>query len=92
MSEKKMKSQKSSNSSKQQTVKKQKAKVQGSTITQEAKKQKNKAKPFYYKTKKSQNKNKSPQAPAKPVRIAFLGGLNEVGKNITLFEYEDDHL
>ncbi len=92
MSEKKMKSQKSSNSSKQQTVKKQKAKVQGSTKTQEEKKQKNKAKPFYYKTKKSQNKNKSPQAPAKPVRIAFLGGLNEVGKNITLFEYEDDIL
>ncbi len=25
-----------------------------------------------------------------PVKIAFLGGLNEVGKNITLFEYKDD--
>ena len=25
-----------------------------------------------------------------PVRIAFLGGLNEVGKNMTLYEYEDD--
>lgn len=27
---------------------------------------------------------------AKPLRIAFLGGINEVGKNITLYEYGDD--
>lgn len=27
-----------------------------------------------------------------PVRIAFLGGLNEVGKNMTLYEYKDDML
>lgn len=26
----------------------------------------------------------------KPIKIAFLGGLNEVGKNITLFEYDSD--
>ncbi len=25
-----------------------------------------------------------------PVKIAFLGGLNEVGKNMTLYEYEND--
>lgn len=25
-----------------------------------------------------------------PVKIAFLGGLNEVGKNMTLYEYKDD--
>ncbi len=25
-----------------------------------------------------------------PVRLTFLGGLNEIGKNITLFEYGDD--
>ena len=25
-----------------------------------------------------------------PIRIAFLGGLNEVGKNMTLYEYKDD--
>lgn len=57
------------------------------------------SKPFYYKKKKaaqSNNKdaNKSKEEkkiiPAKPVKIAFLGGLNEVGKNITLFEYEDE--
>lgn len=28
--------------------------------------------------------------PKLPVRIAFLGGLNEVGKNMTLYEYGDD--
>ncbi|HHW45991.1 MAG TPA: ribonuclease J [Clostridiales bacterium] len=27
---------------------------------------------------------------ARPLRIAFLGGINEVGKNITLYEYGDD--
>ena len=25
-----------------------------------------------------------------PIRIAFLGGLNEVGKNMTLYEYKED--
>ena len=25
-----------------------------------------------------------------PVRIAFLGGLNEIGKNMTLYEFEGD--
>ena len=25
-----------------------------------------------------------------PIKIAFLGGLNEVGKNMTLYEYKDD--
>lgn len=57
------------------------------------------SKPFYYKKKKAAqsnnkdtNKNKTEKKiiPAKPVKIAFLGGLNEVGKNITLFEYEDE--
>ena len=57
------------------------------------------SKPFYYKKKKSAQtktkeinkvKEEKKKAPAKPVKIAFLGGLNEVGKNITLFEYEDE--
>ena len=39
-------------------------------------------------TKKS--KNKSPKKPDVSVRIAFLGGLNEVGKNMTLYECKDD--
>ncbi len=28
--------------------------------------------------------------PALPVRLTMLGGLNEIGKNITMFEYGDD--
>ena len=41
------------------------------------------------KTKKRSGKKK---ANAQPIKIAFLGGLNEVGKNITLFQYKDDIL
>ena len=37
---------------------------------------------------------KAPKAPKKakkpPIRIAFLGGLNEIGKNMTVFECEGD--
>lgn len=54
-------------------------------------------KPFYYKKKKTAgtkkntiNKAKQEKKPAKPIKVAFLGGLNEVGKNLTLFEYNDD--
>ena len=51
-----------------------------------------------YKTSvKSNTKKKSAKAPAKkkapqkpPIRIAFLGGLNEIGKNMTVFECEGD--
>ena len=41
------------------------------------------------KGKKRTSKNKRA---AEPIKIAFLGGLNEVGKNITLFQYKDDIL
>lgn len=45
-------------------------------------------------TKKSREKkpqkNKAPKRPNVNVRIAFLGGLNEVGKNMTLYECQDD--
>lgn len=34
----------------------------------------------------SQKKKKN----EKPLRIAFLGGINEVGKNMTLYEYDDE--
>ncbi|MBO7318658.1 MAG: RNase J family beta-CASP ribonuclease, partial [Clostridia bacterium] len=42
--------------------------------------------------KNSKQKKESKPASKKqsPIKISFLGGLNEVGKNITLFEYEDD--
>lgn len=32
------------------------------------------------------------KAAAKPIRIIPLGGLNEIGKNLTVFEYENDAL
>ena len=33
---------------------------------------------------------KKKAAPKPPVRVSFLGGLNEVGKNLTVFECEND--
>lgn len=44
------------------------------------------------KSKKQQKpqKNKAPKKPDVNVKIAFLGGLNEVGKNMTLYECEND--
>lgn len=43
------------------------------------------------KTKTQQNKkSKAPKKPEIGVKIAFLGGLNEVGKNMTLYECGDD--
>lgn len=58
-----------------------------------------KAKQIQNKQSKTQNyKNKSKKGrskqqkskPCEKVKIAFLGGINEVGKNITLYEYGDD--
>jgi len=39
-------------------------------------------------TPKKQTRKK--KAPTLPVKITCLGGLNEIGKNITLVEYEED--
>ena len=41
-------------------------------------------------TDKKNQKQKQKHIPEKSVRIAFLGGLNEVGKNMTLYECEGD--
>ncbi len=49
-----------------------------------------KQKAFYYKKKKSVKQNQVPKKKGKPIKIYFLGGINEVGKNMTVFEYEDD--
>lgn len=38
----------------------------------------------------SAKKHSKKQINETPVRIAFLGGLNEVGKNMTLYEYKND--
>ena len=42
------------------------------------------------KNTKAPAKKKAPPKP--PIRIAFLGGLNEIGKNMTVFECEGDML
>ncbi len=42
--------------------------------------------------RKQYNKRAGKNKPTKPVKIGFLGGLNEIGKNITVYEYEDDIL
>ena len=60
-----------------------------------AKNSKHNAKPAQKKTmsnKPSASKKRSsaPKLPAKPVKIIPLGGLGEVGKNITLYEYDGD--
>lgn len=47
-------------------------------------------KPSSEKKAAKQPPKKKPEKKGKPIRIAFLGGLNEVGKNITVFEYEDE--
>ncbi|MBQ8502796.1 MAG: ribonuclease J [Clostridia bacterium] len=95
MSEKMQKTQKNVNSSKtqnkQNSQKKQKSKNQTTVKAQDNRNtSKGKSKPFYYKKKKKQSRSKVELPPSKPIRIAFLGGLNEVGKNITMFEYNDD--
>ncbi len=44
-------------------------------------------------TKKSApKKNSSPKAPKIPLKIISLGGLGEIGKNITVYEYKNDIL
>lgn len=40
--------------------------------------------------KPAPNRKTQPKQKEKPVRISFLGGLNEVGKNMTVFEYDGD--
>ncbi len=46
----------------------------------------------YYNAKNSKNniKKKQPDKLKPSIKVAFLGGLNEIGKNITLFECEGD--
>ena len=41
--------------------------------------------------RRSGNRSKA-SGQSKPIRISFLGGIGEVGKNLTVFEYEDDML
>lgn len=52
--------------------------------------QQNNLPPKTEKKAKNSKKSKKKSAPALPIKIAFLGGLNEVGKNITMFQYKED--
>ncbi len=91
------KNQKQNNNQKSKQANKQNQKQQNSVKNTSVKNKSNKA--FNFKKKKNQaessakrknsnqNKNKKKSS---PIKIAFLGGLNEVGKNITLFEYKND--
>lgn len=47
---------------------------------------------YYKRTSKKNTSKKTIEKllPPTPVKIGFLGGLNEVGKNMTVYEYEDD--
>lgn len=58
-------------------------------LTQTAAKD-NKKKPQPTKRYSSANRKKKPEIPAIPVKLTVLGGLNEIGKNLTLFEYGND--
>ena len=40
----------------------------------------------------TKKRNTAPKTPALPVKIIPLGGLGEIGKNITLYEYDGDML
>ena len=55
-------------------------------------KKNNEAKTEPQKKQAQQNKKQSGKAQkkTKPIKVAFLGGLGEVGKNLTLFEYDGD--
>lgn len=54
-------------------------------------KEQRKTKPQKTKAKTQMKKNQNPQrTKQKPLRIIPLGGLDEIGKNLTLYEYEND--
>ncbi len=78
------------NGAKKQTgAKKSAAKRQSAEKNQPKKENKTGEKKQYYRQKKAGN-TKSRSKSALPLRITPLGGLNEIGKNITLYEYGDD--
>lgn len=52
--------------------------------------QKQNKKPAYSKPRNGSAKKYSKKTNELPIKIAFLGGLNEVGKNMTLYEYNND--
>lgn len=61
---------------------------QTQTKTSAAKKPQSKAKSIA--DTRISKSSKSKAMSQKPVKISFIGGLNEIGKNITMYEYGDD--
>ncbi len=64
-------------------------KAQGKTIQKKAKKGGHSTSKGYSASSKKAELRR-PKVPTSPLRIIMLGGLNEIGKNITVFEYEND--
>lgn len=50
----------------------------------------NSGKKYYNSKKPSPKRNRQPEKTKPSIKVAFLGGLNEIGKNITLFECEGE--
>ncbi|MBR2280616.1 MAG: ribonuclease J [Ruminococcus sp.] len=50
----------------------------------------NSGKKYYNSKKTSPKRNRQPEKTKPSIKVAFLGGLNEIGKNITLFECEGE--
>ncbi len=75
--------------------------IKRANVNSKVKKTSVNSKKTYYKTKSNSNTQKAKsskkyskkpiqKAPSVPLKIAFLGGLNEIGKNLTVFECNDD--
>ncbi len=50
----------------------------------------NSGKRFYTYKKASKKSSIKPPQEVEKVKISFLGGMNEIGKNMTVYEYKDD--
>lgn len=58
--------------------------------SRQAKQPKQQKQPKQSRQQKPQKQHGKKSVNKQPIRIAFLGGLNEVGKNMTLYEYNGD--
>lgn len=60
------------------------------TPNQSVNRKRNSNKRFYTYRKAKRKSNLVPPQEKEKVRISFLGGMNEIGKNMTLYEYKND--
>ncbi len=73
----------------EKTKKSNPVKGQKQTKTSKSKSVNSQSRKNYYR-KSANPKSGKKKEPAMPIKIAFLGGLNEVGKNMTLYEYNNE--